>query len=206
MFFIVPVNSILSHMKDEAFKKIESALYLKDSEAAQMLTPYENERRRRWAFCISKKMEDPLLPDQSLVDMLEVGFAGLFSPVAKSTAYRDLAAVNKLVGNIQLAAKNWYRYMIIEGAKKAYDIAKTKQDGKAMAAALDKIGKYTMSDKPGNDFDWSQMIPLDIEPAADPDLLENVEKVDNVDERRRELRALFMADIKSNANDVEDEH
>lgn len=192
-------------MTEDPFKKIESALYLKDSEAEQMLTPYENERRKRWVFCISQKMEDPLLPDKKLVEMLEAGFAGQFSPVAKSTAYRDLAAVNKLVGNIQLAAKNWYRYMIIEGAKKAYEIAKTNNDGKGMSAALDKIGKYTMSDKPDNDFDWSQMIPLDIEPAADPDLLENVEKIDNIEQRRRELRALFKADMIKNATDVKDE-
>lgn len=192
-------------MTEDPFKKIESALYLKDSEAAQMLTPYENERRKRWVFCISQKMDDPLLPDKKLVEMLEAGFAGQFSPVAKSTAYRDLAAVNKLVGNIQLAAKNWYRYMIIEGAKKAYEIAKTNNDGKGMSAALDKIGKYTMADKPDNDFDWSQMIPLDIEPAADPDLLENVEKIDNIEQRRRELRALFKADMIKNATDVKDE-
>lgn len=192
-------------MKDEAFKKIESALYLKDSEAALVLTPTENERRKRWVWCISQKMDDPLILDKTLVEQLEAGFAGLFSPVAKSTAYRDLAAVAKIAGSIQLAAKNWYRYMIIEGAKKAYMIAETKGDGKGMAAALDKIGKYTMADKPDNDFDWSQMIPLDIEPAADADLLENVEKIENIDERRRELRALFKGEMIRNATDVEDE-
>ena len=192
-------------MNDDTFKKIESALYLKDSDAALILTPTENERRKRWIWCISQKMEDPLIPDRTLVEHLEAGFAGLFSPVAKSTAYRDLAAVSKITGSIQLAAKNWYRYMIIEGAKNAYRIAEAKSDGKGMAAALDKIGKYTMADKPDNDFDWSQMIPLDIEPAADPDLLENVEKIDNIDQRRAELRALFKGEMKKNAIDVEDE-
>jgi len=190
---------------EDSFKKIESALYLKDSEAAEKLTPYENERRKRWLFCISRKMEDPLIPDKTLVDELEAGFAGLFSPVAKSTAYRDIAAVHKIIGNIRLAAKNWYRYMIIEGAKEAYTIAKAKQDGKAMAAALDKIGKYTMADKPDNDFDWSQMIPLDIEPAADADLLENVEQIEDIDKRRRELRALFKGNMTKDAIDVKEE-
>lgn len=192
-------------MKDDAFKKIESVLYLKESEAAEHLTPYENERRKRWVYCINQKMDDPLISDKMLVEMLEAGFAGLFSPVAKSTAYRDLAAVQKLIGNIQLAAKNWYRYMIIEGAKKAFEIASKKSDAKGMAAALDKIGKYTMADKPDNDMDWSQMIPLDIEPAADPDLLEAVEPIGDVDARRRELRALFKSGMKSDAMDVKEE-
>jgi len=192
-------------MNDESFKKIESALYLKDSEAAEKLTPYENERRKRWVFCLSQKMDDPLISDKTLVEELEAGYAGLFSPVAKSTAYRDIAAVHKIIGNIRLASKNWYRYMIIEGAKKAYQIAEIKQDGKAMAAALDKIGKYTMSDKPDNDFDWSQMIPLDIEPAADPDLLENVEPIENIEQRRRELRALFKSNLAKDAVDIKEE-
>lgn len=192
-------------MNDESFKKIESALYLKDSEAAEKLTPYENERRKRWVFCLSQKMDDPLISDKTLVEELEAGYAGLFSPVAKSTAYRDIAAVHKIIGNIRLASKNWYRYMIIEGAKKAYQIAEIKQDGKAMAAALDKIGKYTMADKPDNDFDWSQMIPLDIEPAADPDLLENVEPIENIEQRRRELRALFKSNLAKDAVDIKEE-
>ena len=192
-------------MKEELFKKIEETLYLKDSEAFEKLTPYENERRKRWMYCINQKMEDPLISDKILVDSLEVGFTGLFSPVSKSTAYRDLAAVQKIIGNIQLAAKNWYRYMIIEGAKKAFDMAYNNKDAKGMAAALDKIGKYTMSDKPDNDFDWSQMIPLEIEPSADPDLLETIEPIGDIDARRRELRALFKIDMKRGATDVKEE-
>jgi len=59
-----------------------------------------------------------------------------------------------------------------------------------------------MADKPDNDFDWDQMIPLDIEPSADPSLLENVEKVDNLELRRRELRALWKGDMQSEATDA----
>lgn len=192
-------------MKEDAFKKIESVLYLPDYEAAQKLTAFENERRKRWVYCISQKMEDPLKPDKTLVDELAAGFSGIFSPVSKTTAYRDLAAVHKIMGNIQLGAKNWYRYMIIEGAKDAYAIAKGAKDGKAMAAALDKIGKYTMADKPDNDFDWEQMVPLDIEPSADPSLLENVQQIPNLEQRRRELRALWKGNLQSDATDVTEE-
>lgn len=187
----------------DIFKKIESALFLPEHEAANKLSPRENERRKRWAFCISQRMEDPLIPDRVLVQQLEAGLTGTFSPVHKSTAYQDIAAVGKITGNIQLAAKNWYRYMIIEGAKKAYEIAEAKQDPKGMTAALDKIGKYTMADKPDNDFDWSQMIPLDIEPSADADLLENIDPIENVDQRRKELRQLLKSNLKTNATDAE---
>lgn len=189
--------------RDSSFEKIEASLYLSESEAVQKLTPTENERRRRWVFCISKRMDDPLIPDKMLVEQLQAGYAGIFDPVSQSTAYRDIACVNKLVGNIQLGAKNWYRYMIIEGAKKAYAIAEQKQDGKAMAAALDKIGKYTMADKPDNDVDWSQLVPPVFEPSADPDLLENIEPVDDLEERRRQLRSLFKGEMQREAIDAE---
>ncbi len=186
----------------DKLKKIEAVLFLKDSEAAEQLTPFENERRKRWLFCISARMEDPLLPDKVLVERLENGMSGVFSPVQKSTAYRDLGAVSIIIGNIQLAGKNWYRYIIIEGAKKAYEIAETKKDAKGMAAALNLIGKYTMADRPDNDIDWSQLVPPSFEPSADPDLLENVEVVENVEERRKELRALFKIDMKNSAEDA----
>lgn len=188
--------------RDFTFEKIEASLYLPDSEASKKLTPTENERRRRWLFCVSKRMDDPLISDKKLAEQLQAGYAGLFDGVGQSTAYRDIAAVNKIIGNIQLAAKNWYRYMIVEGAKKAYLIAEQKQDGKAMAAALDKIGKYTMADKPDNDVDWSQLVPPVFEPSADPDLLENVEPVENLEQRRRELRALFKGEMLSDVSDA----
>lgn len=190
-------------MSNTLFKKIEQTLYLPDKEARQQLSPRENERRKRWLFCISQRMDDPLIPDRVLVDQLIAGMPDVFAGVHRSTAYQDISAVGKITGNIQLSAKNWYRYMIIEGAKKAYEIAQANNDAKGMAAALDKIGKYTMADKPDNDFDWSQMIPLDIEPSADADLLENIEPIENVDRRREELRALFKSNLSKQATDAE---
>lgn len=190
-------------MNQDTFKKIESVLYLPDDQADQVLTPYEMERRNRWLICVSKKMENPLLPDKQLVEMLEAGMTGKFRAVAKSTAYRDIAAVNKITGNIQLAATNWYRYMIIEGAKEAFDIAKAEKDARGMSAALDKIGKYTRADKPDNDFDWDQMLPPVMEPSNDTTLLEGIEPIENLEARRREMRKMFKGELRANAEDAE---
>lgn len=189
--------------QNDTFKKIESALFLPDHEAAQQLTPYQNERRRRWMFCVSKRMDNPMIPDRELVRLLMAGMTGQFEPVVQSTAYRDVAAVNRAVGNMQLAGKNWYRYMIIEGAKEAYDLAKSREDAKGMSSALNIIGKYTMADKPDNDFDWEQMIPINIEPSADADLLENIEPIEDIDQRRQELRDLFKTTMNRQATDAE---
>jgi hypothetical protein len=185
----------MSNAKEKTYKKIEKTLFLSKQEASSILTPAQVERKERWMFCISKKMDDPMISDKDLVNFLVSGGNGAFLPVQATTAYRDIAAISRLFGNIQLAAKNWYRYMIIEGAKEAYAIAKVNCDAKGMSAALDKIGKYTRSDKKDDDFDWDKMIPPSFEPTDDVSVLgDNIEIIENLEERRKELRRLFKSE------------
>lgn len=46
--------------------------------------------------------------------------------------------MNRLTGNIQLSSKQWYRYLIVEEAKKAYGLAMEKGDAKGAAACPPK--------------------------------------------------------------------
>ncbi|MDR2627555.1 MAG: hypothetical protein LBC40_05940 [Dysgonamonadaceae bacterium] len=178
--------------KEKMFKKMEQTLFLPREDASKVLTPSQLERKERLMLCVSKKMEDPMMADKLLIDFLTSGCEGYCRPVPLSTAYRDVAAITRLFGNIQLASKSWYRYMIVEGAKEAYRIAKEKEDAKGMAAAIDKIGRYTRSDKEDDKFNWELLIPPSFEPSDDPSLLGNdVEKIENLEERRQELRRLF---------------
>jgi hypothetical protein len=124
-------------------------------------------------------MEEPLIPDTELVNFLLHGCGGNTEPVSQSQAYRDIGMINRLVGNIQLAAKAWYRYMIVEGGKKAFNMAMDKEDAKGAAAALDKIGKYTRSDKEDEKFDYSQLVPPSFEPSDDVTLLEGLEPIES---------------------------
>jgi hypothetical protein len=170
--------------KQDAIDKIKQALFLPKKEAAEMLTPVQLERKHRIMLCVSKKFDEPMISDKLLVDFLAGGCDGTCKPVTLSTAYRDVAVVTQMMGNIRLASKEWYRYMIVEGAKEAFNIAKEKGDAKAMAAALDKIGKYTRADKEDNTFDFSQLIPPSFEPSDDVTLLGDVEKIPNLESRR----------------------
>ena len=177
--------------EDTTYDRIERSLFKDKEEAARTLSAREQEIKLRMMLCVSKRMDDPLIEDTELVNFLIHGCAGQADPVSKSQAYRDIAMMNRLVGNIQLAAKSWYRYMIVEGAKKAYAVAINNNDAKGAAAALDKIGKYTRCDKEDDAFDYSQMIPPSFEPSDDITLVEGLEAVDNVEEKRRQLRAYF---------------
>ncbi|OCR37300.1 hypothetical protein AC141_24430 [Bacteroides fragilis] len=111
--------------------------------------------------------------------------------------------INRLVGNIQLAAKSWYRYMIVEGGKKAFQLAIDNGDAKGAAAALDKIGKYTRSDKDDDAFDFGQLIPPSFEPSDDVTTLEGIEVIDNLEQRRQELRSLCKDMLTKQATDIQ---
>lgn len=188
--------------KDTTYDRIERSLYKDKEEATTMLTSCEIEIRQRMMLCVSMKMETPLLEDSRLVEFLMHGCGGNAMPVSQSQAYRDVAMVNRLTGNIQLAAKSWYRYMIVEGGKKAFQLAIDNNDAKGAAAALDKIGKYTRADKEDDSFDYSQLIPPSFEPTDDITTLEGLEPIDSLEQVRTEFRNKFKGMMTSKAIDV----
>lgn len=187
------------------YEKIEKHLYASTEVAKLSLTPSEIQVKNRLMLCVSKKMNDPMTLDSALVTFLMDGCGGVedISPISQSQAYRDVAAISKLVGNIQLSSKSWYRYMIVQGALEGYEIAKKEKDAKGMAACLDKIGKYTRADKEDDDMDYSQMIPPNMEPTDDVTVLENMEPIENLEEERHAFRAMFKKDMKSKAVDTQ---
>lgn len=180
--------------QESTYTRIERSLFKDKEQAARTLSPRELEIKTRLMLCVSRLMDDPMTEDAELVNFLLHGCAGQAGPVSKSQAYRDLAMVRRLVGNIQLAAKSWYRYMIVEGAKKAYEVAINNNDAKGAAAALDKLGKYTRCDKEDDTFDYSQMVPPSFEPTDDVTLLDGLEPVDNLEEKRKMLRQYFKGE------------
>ena len=188
--------------KDSTYDRRERALFKDREEASSILSQREMEIKKRMMLCVSKKMEDPLIQDTELVNFLMNGCGGNTDAVSQSQAYRDIGMINRLVGNIQLAAKAWYRYMIVEGGKKAFNMAIDKEDAKGAAAALDKIGKYTRSDKEDEKFDYSQLIPPSFEPSDDVTLLEGLEPIEDLEGTRSEMRSRFKGMLSKKAVDI----
>ena len=189
--------------RESIYERIERALFKSREEGFQMLTAKEMAIKERMMLVVAKRLENPLIEDKELVNFLIGGCGGVVDKVSQSQAYRDVAMANRLVGNIQLSAKSWYRYMIVEGAKAAYNMAMEKGDAKGAASALDKMGKYTRSDKEDDALDFSQMLPPSFEPSDDVTLLEGVERIDNLEERRRELRKLARNKVLGTPTDAE---
>lgn len=188
--------------KDSTYDRIERALFKDREEASSILSQREMEIKKRMMLCVSKKMEDPLIQDTELVNFLMNGCGGNADAVSQSQAYRDIGMINRLVGNIQLAAKAWYRYMIVEGGKKTFNMAIDKEDAKGAAAALDKIGKYTRSDKEDEKFDYSQLVPPSFEPSDDVTLLEGLEPIEDLEGTRSEMRSRFKGMLSKKAVDI----
>ena len=189
------------------YEKIERSLYHSADDgaaapAALRLTPREEEVRRRMMLCVSRRMDNPMLEDSELVDFLMSGCAGQTQPVSRSQAYRDISMVTRLVGNVQLAARQWYRYTIAEGAKRAYTMAMEQGDAKGAAAALDKLGKYTRADKEDERPDFDRLIPPSFEPSDDITLLEGLRPIPDLEERRRHLRRLAKNMLEAEAEDA----
>lgn len=184
------------------YEKIQQHLYEDTQTALQYLTPTEIEIKKRVMVCVAKIMDEPMIQDKDMVKFLMNGCGGKTEQVGQSQAYRDIAAIRKILGNIQLASKSWYRYIIIEGAKEGFDIARVVRDAKGMASCLDKIGKYTRADREDDPFDFSQLIPPSFEPTNDVTVMEGFEKIDNLEEERKKFRELFTKDLKKRAEDV----
>ena len=187
------------------YEKIQQHLYEDTETALQYLTPTEIEIKKRVMVCVAKIMDEPMIQDKDMVRFIMNGCGGNTAPVGQSLAYRDIAAIRKILGNIQLASKSWYRYIIVEGAKEGFDIARVEKDAKGMASCLDKIGKYTRADREDDPFDFSQLIPPSFEPTNDVTVMDGFEKIDNLEEERRKFRELFTKDLKKRAEDVNGE-
>ena len=175
-----------------SYDKIEAVLFKPRSEAAQQLTQMELSKKERWMLCVSKLLDNPLTEDRELVYFLMEGCGGTCEKVSQATAYRDVAAIKRLVGNINLSSKNWYRHMIIEAAKRGIAIAEREKDAKGIAANIDTIGKYTRADKEDEDNDRTGWQPPIFEPTDDVTLLgDNFKPIPDLERERAAFRALF---------------
>lgn len=203
----IQLIDIMPTAKKRAADKIKQNLFLPTEEIKDQLTAFELERKKRIMFCITQKLDDPIISDKELVKHLTTGCTGACKAVSQPTAYRDLLIINNVAGNIRNASKEWLRYMVIEIAKEEIKTCRGK-DGKAVAALLKVIHETGQLGKDDIDDLASRMTPPDWTFTDDVRVLgENIEVLPDADERRKELRTFFnKKEIQEvNAIDITDE-
>lgn len=176
--------------EETTFDKIQKFLFEDREIAEKHLSPKELELKKRWSAVYAFWIDKPEATDRDLVRFMRAEFG-----IEKSQAYRDLPKIKLLLGNVKSAGKEYYRLMVIEMCKKAYNVAMTRGDAKAMALAADKIGKYTKLDKDELEaLPWDQLMPPNFEPSNDVSVL-GITRDPDFEKKREKLRRKYMDNI-----------
>jgi len=123
--------------------------------------------------------------------------------VKKSMAYYDLEIIKVLLGSVKNAGKEWHRYRVISMIEEAYQLAKEKQDPKAMGLIIDKYGKYTQLNIPDHEqIPYEDIVPQPFEPTSDPSVV-GIKPVPDIRERIKKLKEKYYQDIDENIREVD---
>ena len=132
-------------------------------------------------------------PNKSQKEILN-HLMGLY-PVEQRQAYRDIAIVQELLGQINKASKDWHRYKFNAMVQKAYDVAEMKQDPDAMQKAANTYAKYNQLDKEESiALQYEEINVQTFEPSEDPTLL-GIKPIKNIRERIDYFKKKYDQDI-----------
>lgn len=193
-------------MSRDSQDKIKKYLFCDKEECKGVLTSHEMEMKQRTMLCVTKLMDKPTTLDSEIVEFLMCGCDGTCACVGRSQAYRDIAFVRSIIGNVRLASKAWLRYTIQQGALDTYKKAMEHDDYRSAAASLNVLGKYTRCDKEDDAMDWSEMLPPSFEPSDDVTLVEGLEPIptQELEAHRKKLRSLFKDRLKKDSEPAEE--
>lgn len=163
------------------------------------LTTNEYNQLIRYRDAFTQSLDNPLIRDTELRDYLMNKYR-----ISESQAYRDLANIRILLGNVRNASKEWIRYIVIEGLKDVAARAKLAGKLKEETLALDKLGKYNRLDKEDmEELPFDKVIPIDWEVTIDVSVL-GVEPIENLDAEIDRLYKKYMDDIEIEDIDYEE--
>lgn len=191
--------------KEPLAHKIFQNLYRKPNEVPVKFTENELAVKNMYESAFAKWIADPALDDTSIVNLLVNEHNR-----SKTQAWRDVAIIKSVLGNIKNADKEWQRYTVISMLKEAYEKARSESKIKEMVMAADKLGKYTKLDKEELDqVPWDEIVPPSFEPSADPRLLgipDGPQSLDEVIALKKKLRDRYLKDSKiKDAEIIEDD-
>lgn len=144
--------------------KYQNALFLNVDELASQLPKEMCERVLRLRSLYSYWLQFPAKMDKDLLQ-----YDMKFHSISERQAYDDLFIVKYLLGNLQIASKDFHRWKFNQMILDAYKEAERNHDARSMAAAADKYGKYNNLDKIDNeDMGFDKIVPQGFEPTDDP--------------------------------------
>ena len=146
----------------------------------------ELEIKKRYMTVFTFWLEKPMLSEKKLIQFMMTNLG-----VSKVQAWRDIAKIKVLLGNVQNAKKEWQRFKVIAILDRALEIAETKKNEMAMIKAAQILGKYTQLDKEETlPIPYDEIVPQSFEPTGDVSVL-GIQPIKNLKERQRKLREKY---------------
>ncbi len=175
----------------ETFNKIQKYLFDDDIPITEIqFTPHELEIRNRYRHIFTYWLEKSTLSDKKIVQYIMHEFG-----LSKTQAYRDLLSIKVLLGNVKNAAKEWHRYKLLQMVDETYQLAKDKRNPVAMAAVIDKLGKYTQLDKEDQErIPYDEIVPQNFEPSGDVSVM-GIKPIKNLKEKQKAMRKKYSGTL-----------
>lgn len=178
--------------KETLLDRLNKHLFDDESDLPVRFDKDEQEMILRYRDAYVHWLAKPQLSDRDMIEYMMDHF-----DISEATAYRDLAKVKLLLGNVKSASKEFHRHtanhMIREGYKEALEAKKLLQVKKAMAMirageALVKVNKLDKDES--ENIPWDDIIPLSLEPSTDVSVIGR-KPIPNLKEVQMKLRKKY---------------
>jgi hypothetical protein len=137
-------------------------------------------------------LDNPLSSDADIRDYLINSHK-----IEKSQAYRDIANIKLLLGNVRNAGKEWHRHRVNVLLEKA--AAEALEGRTAEATALSKVATAFIKNNrldldDGEQLPFDEIIPPTFEPTTDPTTI-GLKPLPNLRRRIEELKQKYIGEI-----------
>lgn len=182
----------MSENKETLLDRLNKHLFDDESDLPVRFDKDEQEMVLRYRDAYVHWLATPQSSDRDMIEYIMDHF-----DISEATAYRDLAKVKLLLGNVKSASKEFHRHtanhMIREGYKEALNAKKLLQVKKAMAMirageALVKVNKLDKDES--ENIPWDDIIPLSLEPSTDVSVIGR-KPIPNLKEVQLKLRKKY---------------
>lgn len=156
------------------------------------LSPVDSARLERLKAVHTRWLSSPMISDAMMRDYIITQYG-----IGAVQAYRDIAIVKAIFGNVPLADKEFQRHRangLLEKAAAAALAGDAKQ-AKALTKIAETIVKANrLSEPDGEEFPWDEIIPVHEDFSVDPSVI-GIEKVPDIEVRARKLLKQYTNEI-----------
>lgn len=131
---------------------------------AAKLSPFHQKRLLRLRSTYSYWLANPRLPERDVAQFIQ-----RTHKVGQSAAYNDLRLLKVLLGSLNSATTDFYRWQFLQRCEEGFRMARANQDASAYARVLAAYLKGTQLDKEkAQTIDYSLIVPPNMEFTGDP--------------------------------------